>query len=107
MADIFVSYASDDRDRVQSLVEALEAEGWTVWWDRVYWLRKFLRFRTTLIPHPPIVTAFELNARKWIASKPQPEVLTQVLGIVYRAISTFITRRGAARNHWQQTLYRS
>ena len=34
MADIFVSYASEDRDRVQPLVAALETEGWTVWWDR-------------------------------------------------------------------------
>lgn len=33
MADIFVSYASEDRDRVRPLVEAFEAEGLTVWWD--------------------------------------------------------------------------
>lgn len=34
MADIFVSYASEDRDRVEPLVEALQACGWDVWWDR-------------------------------------------------------------------------
>ena len=34
MADIFVSYASEDRERVQPLVEALRARGWEVWWDR-------------------------------------------------------------------------
>ena len=34
MADIFVSYASEDRDRILRLVEALETEGWSVWWDR-------------------------------------------------------------------------
>ena len=28
MADIFLSYAPEDRDRVQPLVEALEGEGW-------------------------------------------------------------------------------
>jgi adenylate cyclase len=33
MADIFVSYARSDRARVAPLVAALEAEGWTVWWD--------------------------------------------------------------------------
>lgn len=34
MADIFVSYASEDRERVRSLVESLEMQNWTVWWDR-------------------------------------------------------------------------
>ena len=34
MADIFVSYASEDRDRVRPLVALLENEGWSVWWDR-------------------------------------------------------------------------
>lgn len=34
MADIFLSYASEDRERVRSLVDALESEGWKVWWDR-------------------------------------------------------------------------
>ena len=34
MADVFLSYSSKDKDRVQPLVRALEREGWTVWWDR-------------------------------------------------------------------------
>ena len=34
MADIFVSYASQDRTRVRRLVDALEAAGFSVWWDR-------------------------------------------------------------------------
>ncbi len=33
MADIFVSYSRSDRARVAPLVAALEAEGWSVWWD--------------------------------------------------------------------------
>lgn len=32
--DVFLSYASQDRDRVRPLVDALKAEGWSVWWDR-------------------------------------------------------------------------
>lgn len=34
MADIFISYASQDRDRARKLASALEARGWSVWWDR-------------------------------------------------------------------------
>ena len=34
MSDIFISYASEDRDRVQSLARALKRKGWSVWWDR-------------------------------------------------------------------------
>ena len=33
MADVFVSYSRQDRARVASLVAALEAQGWSVWWD--------------------------------------------------------------------------
>ncbi len=33
MADVFVSYARADKARVAPLVEAIEAKGWTVWWD--------------------------------------------------------------------------
>jgi hypothetical protein len=34
MTDIFISYASDDRPRVKTLVDALQQKGWSVWWDR-------------------------------------------------------------------------
>jgi serine/threonine-protein kinase len=33
MADVFVSYKAEDRPRVEPLVQALEAEGISVWWD--------------------------------------------------------------------------
>jgi adenylate cyclase len=33
MADIFVSYARADRARVEPLIAALEAQGFSVWWD--------------------------------------------------------------------------
>jgi len=33
MSDVFVSYKAEDRRRVRPLVEALEADGYSVWWD--------------------------------------------------------------------------
>jgi adenylate cyclase len=33
MADVFVSYARSDKARVAPVVAALEAQGWSVWWD--------------------------------------------------------------------------
>lgn len=33
MADVFISYKADDRARVRPLVEALQADGLSVWWD--------------------------------------------------------------------------
>jgi hypothetical protein len=34
MSDIFISYAREDRFRVEPLAQALMAKGWSVWWDR-------------------------------------------------------------------------
>jgi TIR domain len=34
MSDIFISYASADRERAKLLSKALQRRGWSVWWDR-------------------------------------------------------------------------
>ena len=34
MADIFISYSSEDRDRVIPIVNGLQKQGWSVWYDR-------------------------------------------------------------------------
>ena len=34
MADVFISYASEDRARVRPLADALQSRGFNVWWDR-------------------------------------------------------------------------
>ena len=33
MADIFISYASEDKDRVIPIIKELEGEGWSTFWD--------------------------------------------------------------------------
>ncbi|MGH6730021.1 MAG: toll/interleukin-1 receptor domain-containing protein, partial [Sphingomicrobium sp.] len=33
MSDVFISYKAEDRARVRPLVEALETDGLSVWWD--------------------------------------------------------------------------
>jgi len=34
MADIFISYAREDETRIRRLVDALEKQGWAIFWDR-------------------------------------------------------------------------
>lgn len=34
MSDIFISYASADRVRAAQLSDAMQARGWSIWWDR-------------------------------------------------------------------------
>ena len=34
MADIFISYAREDRSRTEPLAKSLEGLGWSVFWDR-------------------------------------------------------------------------
>lgn len=34
MADVFISYAAEDRAQAELLARALAGEGWEVWWDR-------------------------------------------------------------------------
>ena len=34
MVDVFISYAREDRDRVRAIAEAIEAGGYSIWWDQ-------------------------------------------------------------------------
>ena len=34
MSDVFISYKTEDRRRIEPLVRALEADGNSVWWDQ-------------------------------------------------------------------------
>lgn len=56
MADIFLSYAQEDVERVRQIAQALSAAGWDVWWDRT--LAPGVRFRSEI--------AKQLNAAKCV-----------------------------------------
>lgn len=34
MADVFISYSHEDRDRVERLASTLDGVGFSLWWDR-------------------------------------------------------------------------
>jgi len=34
MADVFISYAHEDKNWASALAELMEKEGWSVFWDR-------------------------------------------------------------------------
>ena len=34
MSDVFLSYAREDRESARRIAEAIESQGWSVWWDR-------------------------------------------------------------------------
>lgn len=73
MADIFVSYASEDRARIEPLVAELEGAGYSVWWDRQ--LKGGTRFSSeieTEVRHARVVlVAWSPNAIKsrWVADE--------------------------------------
>jgi hypothetical protein len=33
MSDVFISYEAEDRARIRPLVQCLQADGYSVWWD--------------------------------------------------------------------------
>lgn len=66
MADIFISYASEDRNKVKLFVKAFEDQGWSVWWDRnLLFGRPFDQvIRTELRTAGCIVVVWTENAAK-------------------------------------------
>ena len=34
MSDVFISYKAEDRRRIHPLVQALQSDGYSVWWDQ-------------------------------------------------------------------------
>src|SRR5215207_4306193 len=48
MADIFLSYAREDAPRAGQIVDALEHQSWTVWWDRR--IQTGSEWRRTVLP---------------------------------------------------------
>lgn len=73
MADIFISYASEDRVRIEPLVVQLESAGYSVWWDRH--LKGGTRFSTEIESEvrgaAVVLVAWSPNAIKsrWVADE--------------------------------------
>ena len=57
MADVFLSYAQEDRTRARQLADALRERGWDVWWDAHLYVGTRLRAEI----------ASQLQAAKYVA----------------------------------------
>lgn len=80
MADIFISYAREDRERIASLVAALEDEGFSVWWDRLIeggeqWAEETERQLTAARAVPVVWTGFS-RKKRWVREEAE-EALNQ------------------------------
>ena len=54
MTDLFLSYKAEDRSRVAPLVQALETDGLSVWWDEHIGGGDEWRERSSVILKPPV-----------------------------------------------------
>ncbi|MEO1243217.1 MAG: TIR domain-containing protein [Pseudomonadota bacterium] len=70
MADIFISYARADRDKIEKLASALETQGYSVWWDRhIVGGAEFSKdIETALNAAKAVVVAWsaEANESRWV-----------------------------------------
>ena len=82
MSDIFISYASEDRDWARMLAQKLEEQGWSVWWDRdIPYAKPFdevieVQVRSPGDPHPLEALSVPSDARALLLEN---EVPTRVL----------------------------
>ena len=73
MADIFISYAREDRDRIEKLAAALEGEGFAIWWDdRLQTGASFAKETETILKNAKAVvvawSAASVNS-SWVADE--------------------------------------
>jgi hypothetical protein len=77
MGDVFLSYAREDRDTASRLVTALQANGWSVWWDaRITTGQEFPLAIQRKLAHDGLFAGYFIcNARDAIALETVPHVL--------------------------------
>jgi hypothetical protein len=81
--DIFVSYAHEDRERIQPFVHALEGQGWSVFWDRTLppgesW-RSYIG--TRLNSAPVVIVAWSKHSIEsdWVAQEAERAIARRAL----------------------------
>ncbi|NNE39281.1 MAG: TIR domain-containing protein [Marinicaulis sp.] len=73
MADIFLSYARPDREKIAAISSALEGEGYTVWWDKALegGSRFALKIEAELVDASAVIVAWSQYSKDsvWVADE--------------------------------------
>lgn len=112
MADIFISYASEDRDKARQLAAVLEIRGCSVWWDRQIPLGKsfdeVIEEQLCLAKCVIVLWTTASVAKEWVRSEAtegkQRDILIPVFIESVDAPLLFRQLNGADLSDWQGEL---
>lgn len=110
--DIFISYSSKDRVWVSSLVKALEACGFSVWWDKALFAGDnfYSEIETVLDKAGCVITVWSESATKseWVLAESKRGMTRNVwMPVMYqpaRIPLAFETRHSANLQAWQGSI---
>ena len=110
MAQIFISYASEDEQRAQAIAQALTDRGWSVWWDREIPLGKSYDevIERALAEAKCVIVLWSRNSigSKWVKSEASEgddrDILVPVFLDAVNAPLQFRFLNGANLSQWEQ-----